>query len=697
MIPILYEIDEQNFVHNGLGMLPNVVDSYAYEVANAEYEMYLEYPTTEWIDGYENKIWRELKIYERQILYKPSHSRDPHAFRIYDYEVDSVSQVIKVWAKSRAYDLAGNMLKKVEINSLTPQAAMTLMAANLMEPTDFTFYSNMTTTTSSTTWEQRSGLSCIMGQAGSLIQYWGGEVLRENKRISVYDRVGRDNVTSLRIGKNIEQLVYQLDTNDLVTAIVPYHMQRNETTGEETLIYGDIVKSAKFANYRLPYYQFVEYREEDGVTDLATLNTKAATWFNDHKGQDEPNLTIDVDMADVAESSEYAAILKRLEQVNTFDTVTVYVGELDIDLEIKVAALKYDGVNERNLGVTLGKPSSSLFETYITPQFTDLKNQLDAVRQIGIIAMTSADGKNTNYHGAVDPNVAGLVGVDNDLYFQQDGTAQRMWRWGAGQWNVVEYKADWLTGTIDAQNLNVVNINMSSLVGQNATLVQGSFNAINATVQITGEGMVSIHNNGRYFKYGNGALKFGYGAEEYQLRSALDSTTTRSGLIFESTTNINAPIDFDLYGKGTNTINLGRDDVQEGFETRIQQVHNGRFEIQAKTNTEFWFSPGGTTKTADLVTMHHHGDNTMSVGYARRDVADDNHAILNGRVYFGLNDRAITLANGESILNRVPVKVENVYLQKDPGAGGQLYNLANIIKRIIQQTAIDEDYVWAPL
>lgn len=456
MIPILYEKDEVHFQHNGLGQLPDVIDSFSHEAGNGFYELQLTYPTVKEIDGYDNAIWKELKLVERQILYKPSHNRKTHAFRIYDYDIDGLDQTITVYARSRAYDLAGNVVKKLSVKNANPQQAMDQMKNNLTEPTDFDFYSDMSTT-SSTTWEQQSGLSTIMGEEGSLIQYWGGEVLRENTRISLYNRIGKDNVTTLRIGKNIEELNYNLKTDGMVTAIIPFYRYTPEGEyREEVIVNGNTVKSSKFNNYRLPYYQFVEYTKEDGVTDVATLNKKAASWFKEHPGADEPNLTVTVAMTDVAESTEYSYILRKLETVNVFDTVSVYLNEFDIDMVIKVNSLKYDGVSERNLEVELGTPSSSLFEAVVGNQFESVNKQLDEVRKIGIVAQISADGKNTNYQGSLDPNEAGLVGDNGDIYFRTIGTEKQMWQYQGDQWNLI----------LDTSRLEAVEKEVSAIIAQ---------------------------------------------------------------------------------------------------------------------------------------------------------------------------------------------------------------------------------------
>ena len=106
-----------------------------------------------------------------------------------------------VYAHSKTNDLAGNMVLSAEIENKTAQEALDIMKASLIEPTDYLFHSDITTRTS-TTWERRNPLNCIVGEEGSLVQYWGGEIKRRNEIIHLYRRRGNDNVTTIRHGKN---------------------------------------------------------------------------------------------------------------------------------------------------------------------------------------------------------------------------------------------------------------------------------------------------------------------------------------------------------------------------------------------------------------------------------------------------------------------------------------------------------------
>ncbi|MDP4345250.1 phage tail spike protein, partial [Escherichia coli] len=78
---------------------------------------------------------------------------------------------------------------------------MKLIEQNMDEPCDIKLYSDINTA-SSTTFEARNVLNCIAGEQGSLLQYWGGEIKREPFKLSLLRRRGRDNVGTVRYGKD---------------------------------------------------------------------------------------------------------------------------------------------------------------------------------------------------------------------------------------------------------------------------------------------------------------------------------------------------------------------------------------------------------------------------------------------------------------------------------------------------------------
>ena len=150
------------------------------------------------VDG----LWFSELTDFRIISAEPNEIDEPHRFRIYEIKKSLDEQTVFVYASTATNDLGGNLVENVVISDATPQQAMDMMKGALLEPTNYNFVSDIQTT-SSTKWELRNPLNCIAGEAGSLIAYWGGEVKRTNDTIYLYSRRGKDNVTTIRPGKNL--------------------------------------------------------------------------------------------------------------------------------------------------------------------------------------------------------------------------------------------------------------------------------------------------------------------------------------------------------------------------------------------------------------------------------------------------------------------------------------------------------------
>ena len=240
MIPILYEANETNFNHNGICTLYGLLDYEVTEARNGEFELELIYP----VDG----LWFSELTDFRIISAEPNEIDEPHRFRIYEIKKSLDEQTVIVYASTATNDLGGNLVEKVVISDATPQQAMDMMKGALLEPTNYNFVSDIQTK-SSTVWERRNPLNCIAGEAGSLIAYWGGEVKRTNDTIYLYSRRGKDNVTTIRPGKNLSGFEMTVSTKGLITAILPYFRYIPENETDYVTVYGAVVRSPLENNY----------------------------------------------------------------------------------------------------------------------------------------------------------------------------------------------------------------------------------------------------------------------------------------------------------------------------------------------------------------------------------------------------------------------------------------------------------------
>ena len=421
MTPILYKEDETDFYHKGIGPLGELTFVEVTEEENGDFSLELEYPTN-------GRYFNNLKEF-MFIKAKPNSEDEPHIFRIYEVEKDTIGLTVTVSATSKTItDLQGNMVRKVNVNNETPQQAFNKMKNNLIYPTTYNFYSDITTT-STTEWIRRNPLSCIAGEEGSLLQYWGGEIKRGNQIISLLKRRGKDNVATIRYGKNLNGLVANFSFKGMVTRILPHFTYTPEGSKDEVTVEGSFVDSQYINNYPIPFIKEVDFSNDDDVKDLASLNKKAKEYFKENNGIDKPAITINIEIEDLFSTSEYSEKFKGLEKILLFDTVTVYHKKFDINITAKVNKLIYDPYREKNISLEVGSTRNTLLEDIKK----DTQYQLNEVKKELNYVSLSADGKNRINYGSATPTIANK----GDLWYKPNGEFTIMYIFDGAYWQPV--------------------------------------------------------------------------------------------------------------------------------------------------------------------------------------------------------------------------------------------------------------------
>ena len=202
------------------------------------------------------------------------------------------------------------------------------------EPSDVKLFSDIQTT-SSTVFEARNVLSCISGEQGSMVQYWGGEIKREPFKLSLLRRRGRDNVGTVRYGKDLNGLKIKFDWSNIVTKVLPYADLQNSEDGTTNRIYGNAVMSELASNYPDIYAKHIQFTEEQGVKDLASLNRVAANYFKSiNPGSDKPKISIELEIEKLTDSEE-AKEFAKIRNYGLFDTFRFTTGSMTSTLTQK--------------------------------------------------------------------------------------------------------------------------------------------------------------------------------------------------------------------------------------------------------------------------------------------------------------------------------------------------------------------------
>lgn len=345
MIPVIFKPGEKDFTTNGLGRLIDATRCEITEEANGKYELEMDYPAiSRFSDYFENGY---------QIKAKPNDLEEYHIFEIKQTFKDTFTNSIVIYAQSRTYKLGNRQVRLVTVDNRNGAEAMRLIEQNMDEPCDIKLYSDINTA-SSTVFEARNVLNCIAGEQGSLLQYWGGEIKREPFKLSLLRRRGRDNVGTVRYGKDLKGLTIKFDWQSIVTKVLPFAELQSGADGTSQRIYGDVVKSEYINKYPDVYAQYVQFTEDQGVKDLSSLNKVAGKYFTTlYPGSDKPKVSIELEIEKLTDSEE-AKEFAKMRNYNLFDTFTVYHKFYDIDIQTKVTGIVYDALAEKTIKITAG-------------------------------------------------------------------------------------------------------------------------------------------------------------------------------------------------------------------------------------------------------------------------------------------------------------------------------------------------------
>lgn len=487
MIPILYQENETNFNHNGIGILFDTMDYTVTEERNGPYELELVYPAG-------GRWAKELKDF-RFISAKPNDEEDSHIFRIYETVKNLEEDTITVYAATKSNELGGNLVQNVSVTDVSAQQALNTIKAGLTQATSYNFISDIQIT-SSGSWDKQSPLSAIVGSDGSIVSKWGGELKRTNDTIYLYGRRGTNKVTTIRQGKGLVGFKMTTSIKGLVTTILPYFTYTPSNSDMPVTIKGSLVNSSLMSNYPVRYISAVDFSNHDGILPttegltpeqyntqvLNNLNTVASAYFvYMNPGCDKPKVTIEVDLAQLSDSSEYEQF-RKLEHIALTDTVVVWVEKFNIDVEVTINEVTYNGMSERVTKFVAGSAKSGIIqdsEKRYTEQIDKIVEYVNTVEN-GIYnsIRISADSKNNIFSGYTTPDES-LVKFD-DIWYKPvaDGEIE-MYRWDGDSWVLAVVNADRIAiGTLDANRINVVNLNASNLSTGTVTGASGGWNLV---------------------------------------------------------------------------------------------------------------------------------------------------------------------------------------------------------------------------
>lgn len=360
MIPILYAKNESTFTHNGIGFLKDATKCTVTEERNGSYECSLQYPITgQWYD----------QITEGCIIKaKANDTSEPQLFRIYKSS-KPLKGIVTYSAEHISYDLNGIPTLGFSVKNVTPQAAITRAIQDAGLPSAFTAISDISTLNSSTILTPCSVRAILGGQAGSVLDVWGGEFEFDNFVVKLHKHRGSDRGVSIEYGKNLKDLKQEANIADCYTHLMPYARYSQDGEGDEKIeVYVYLsekvlpLNNAENIGHSKAYIMDFTDRFGEGETVTEEALRAKATAYAAAAELGVPKVNITVSFIQLWQTEEYKNIAP-LERVMMCDTVAVRFSKLGVTASAKVIKTTYNTLEEKYDSVELGDAKSSFADT----------------------------------------------------------------------------------------------------------------------------------------------------------------------------------------------------------------------------------------------------------------------------------------------------------------------------------------------
>jgi len=359
--------------------------------------------------------WKYLT--EEAVLKVDTWQKDKQLYRV--AKVEKTESSVSATAYPVFFDSANDaFLLDCRPTGKTGQQALNIMCAG----TPYSGESNIGTIATAY-FVRRNLMDAINGSASpTFIERWGGEILYDNYKVIINDRVGGDYGVEARYGRNIAGVVYAVDTAEIVTRIVPIAYNGYMMSGKTPWV--DSPNVDKFAKVYTREVRYENIRmaqdagsDEDVIScaNQAELDAalRAAAEADFATGIDAPKVTIDIDMLAVLDmASRYEDALKdstgadvhdtndlqiittwyrdyaNLEVVRLGDTIRCRHSKLDITTTARVVSITWDCVRGKVTHIVLGDYKYDYIRT-INGAINRISN---AVREDGSIIAEKVQG-----------------------------------------------------------------------------------------------------------------------------------------------------------------------------------------------------------------------------------------------------------------------------------------------------------------
>ena len=261
------------------------------------------------------------------------------AFRFSNPELNK--NKIKVKAKHVYYDSENYLIEDSNVVDKNCNQALEHLNAATDNESPFTTVSDVTSINSF-----RCVRKSLCEAVSTVIERWGGHLVRDNFNIAVRSSIGADNGVTIRYGKNLKEIQKTEDWNNVVTKLLP--------VGKDGLLLDELYLYSE-TQYALPYTKTVSFNQDIEKGEEETDEAYQYRLKEDLRQQGTAYLA-----ANCVPKINYTVKAHLDDITDVGDTISVIDEGLGISLTTNVIAFEYDAILKKFTQVEFGNSKEKL-------------------------------------------------------------------------------------------------------------------------------------------------------------------------------------------------------------------------------------------------------------------------------------------------------------------------------------------------
>lgn len=309
---------------------------------------------------------------------------------------------------------------------------------------------------------------------------YGGHWYRDNFVFGIKNSIGEDRGVVLSVNKNITDIKISENWDNVCTKILPY-----TTDGENSILLDDTYVSTNEELYDIPYTKIVKFENELNKDDYETeddyiiatknlLKAKADNYLEENKF---PKINYSV-----------SAKIENVSDVG--DTIYVKIPKCKVDIQTNVISIVYDAIRKKYIKIEFGNFKKEIKN--LTQQITEnvKKDTENIVSENNVLLKKELEEATAKINSVLGNSYVEMNGNEIlvvDTLPKEDATyCLRINSAGIGlSTNGIHgtFNSAWtIDGTLDMQQLNVINLTASLIKG--GTLIIGGVNNSSGTFEL---------------------------------------------------------------------------------------------------------------------------------------------------------------------------------------------------------------------